>query len=97
MKVKRKRRKISKSERLLYKSMLFISIMFVVGIIFGQTTLSKMNIELEKLKNEVNNYQEDNQSLVMKINEMASLENIKKVTNEQGLVYNNDNIKVISE
>ena len=31
----------------------------------------------------------------MKINELASLENIQKVIEEEGLEYNNDNIKNI--
>ena len=47
-----------------------------------------MNSEVEK--------QEDtNQSLAMKINEMASLENIQTISKNLGLSYNNDNIKTI--
>ena len=37
----------------------------------------------------------ENESLEMKINELASLENIQKVIEEEGLEYNNDNIKNI--
>jgi len=31
----------------------------------------------------------------MKINEMASLENIQNISNDMGLAYNNENIKTI--
>ena len=33
----------------------------------------------------------------MKVNELASLEKIQQVANEQGLSYNNNNIRTISE
>ena len=36
-----------------------------------------------------------NESLAMKINEMASLENIQSVSKNLGLAYNNENIKTI--
>ena len=48
-----------------------------------------------KIKEEVSEKEELNQSLVMKINEMASLENIQNVSNDMGLAYNNDNIMTI--
>ena len=36
-----------------------------------------------------------NESLTMKVNELTSFENVKKVVEEMGLAYNNDNIIVI--
>ena len=38
-----------------------------------------------------------NASLEMKINELASLDNIQSVAYAYGLEYNNDNIRVIEE
>ena len=38
-----------------------------------------------------------NESLSMKISELASLENIESIANELGLSYNNNNIKTLSE
>ena len=43
----------------------------------------------------VKSQEDTNQSLAMKINEMASLENIQAVSESLGLAYNNDNIKTI--
>lgn len=36
-----------------------------------------------------------NESLAMKINEMASLDNIQSISRNLGLAYNNENIKTI--
>ena len=38
-----------------------------------------------------------NESLNMKINELASLDKIREVATSQGLSYNNDNIKIIDK
>lgn len=64
---------------------------------FAKNTLSSVNIEVERLAREVKNQKETNQSLTMKINELASLENINAVANQQGLAYNNGNIRIVTE
>lgn len=85
----------TKIERFLYKSFICLTILLVIGIVFGQTSLAKINLEVQKLKEQVEVKEEENQSLVMKINEMASLENIQNISNDMGLAYNNENIKTI--
>jgi len=92
---KRKGKLFTKIERFLYKSFVCLTILLIVGIVFGQTSLAKINLEVQKLKEEVQNKKEENQSLVMKINEMASLENVQNVSNDFGLAYNNENIMTI--
>lgn len=64
---------------------------------FAKNTLSSLNVEVERLQREVKNQKETNQSLTMKINELASLENINAVANKTGLAYNNGNIRIITE
>lgn len=61
----------------------------------GQAYVAKYNTEVEKLKNDVNKQQKKNQSLDMKINELASLDSLEIVAKTMGLAYNNDNIKNI--
>ena len=90
---KKKNNRVSKTERFMYKSFIFMSLILVVGIILTKATLSQVNLEVQKLNNKIKSQKEDNQSLVMKINEMVSLENIQEVSNEYGLAYINDNIK----
>ena len=64
---------------------------------FAKNTLTSVNIEVERLSRKVKNQKETNQSLTMKINELASLENINSVANKAGLAYNNGNIRIITE
>ena len=63
---------------------------------FAKITLSSINIEVEKLNKQVTKQEKTNQSLSMKINELASLENIQAVANNEGLAYNNNNIVIIN-
>ncbi len=63
---------------------------------FAKVSLSSINIEVERLDNEVSKQEKTNQSLVMKINELASLENIQEVANSEGLAYNNGNIVIVN-
>lgn len=92
---KKKGKLFTKIERFLYKSFICLTILLIIGIVFGQTSLARINLEVQKLKEHVENKKEENQSLVMKINEMASLENIQNVSNNMGLAYNNENIMTI--
>ena len=69
-----------------------MTIVLLIGIVFTSATISKMNIELQKKNNEVEVQVNTNESLAMKINEMASLENIQVVSKNLGLSYNNENI-----
>lgn len=87
----------TKVERFLYKSCMVIIVFLVIGTIFGQTMLSKINYEVEKLKDDLSEQKESNQSLVMVINEMVSLENVQTIAESMGLAYNNENIKTITE
>ena len=41
--------------------------------------------------------QKTNESLAMTINELASLTKIQEVAEQQGLSYNNNNIKTVTE
>ena len=64
---------------------------------FAKNSLSSLNIEVERLARNVKEQKEINQSLNMKINELASLENINEVANKSGLAYNNNNIRIVVE
>ena len=63
---------------------------------FAKISLSSLNIEVEKLKSTVKTQSETNQGLSMKINELASLENVNAVANNTGLAYNNGNIRIVN-
>lgn len=97
MKKNRKVNKKNRVEKRLYKCFLTIIVFLIVGIIYSRATLSKINLEIQELSGIIKDETEDNQSLVMKINEMVSLEKIQEVSDELGLAYNNENIKSVLE
>ena len=97
MKKTGKKLKLLKGEKLMY---LLLAVMFLaipVAKVCTQAILSESNIKVERLKKDINKQQRYNESLSMKISELASLENIESIANELGLSYNNDNIKTVSE
>lgn len=64
---------------------------------FAKNSLSSINVEVERLARNVKTQKETNQSLTMKINELASLENINDIASKTGLAYNNSNIRIVNE
>ena len=95
--MRKKKKGISKFEKFIYKSFVFMTVILIVGIIYSRAALGKINLEIQELSDIIKEETEDNQSLVMKINEMVSLDKIQKVSNELGLTYNNENIKSVIE
>lgn len=95
MKKKKKKKGLTKIEKFLYKSCFVIVLFLLVGIVFTSASVSKMNIELQNMSMEVESQADTNESLAMKINEMASLENIQVISRNLGLAYNDENIKTI--
>ena len=93
----KKRLKMSKFEKLLYTLALFLLVISPVSIVFSKATLSQINFEVEKQKKLIEEQERTNESLAMTINELASLTKIQEVAEEQGLSYNNNNIKTVTE
>ncbi len=92
---KKKKLKISKFEKILYVFAIIFLLLAPVSIVFTKSTLSEINFKVEKMKKEIKTQEKKNESLEMKINELASLDNIKDAIIKEGLTYNNDNIKNI--
>lgn len=92
---KKNKKKLARVESFFYKLGGIIVIALIVGVVFAQTALAKVNLEVQDLKNEVEEKENANTSLIMKINELASLESIKEVSANEGLAYNSENIKTI--
>lgn len=88
---------MSKFERLLYTLAIILLVISPVSIVFSKATLAKVNFEVEKQKKKIKSQEKTNESLSMTINELASLTKIQEVAQEQGLSYNNNNIKRVTE
>ena len=95
--MKKKKKGLTKLEKVLYKFSIGLIMLLLVGILVGQTTLSQINLDVQKLEQELEKQNNTNESLVMKINEMASLDNILTTSIEEALAYNNENIIVINK
>ncbi len=94
-KTKKKIVKMSKFEKILYVFAITLLLIAPVTIVFTKSALSEINFKVEKMKKQIATKEKTNESLEMKINELASLDNIKSVIKSEGLTYNNDNIKNI--
>ena len=97
MKKVKKKVKISKFEKLLYTLAILLIVIAPVSIVFSKATLAKVNFEVEKQKKEMDAQKKTNESLAMTIDELASLTKIQEVAQQQGLSYNNSNIKTVVE
>lgn len=97
MKKVKKRYKLSIFEKLLYSIAVFLLVIAPISIVFSKATLAEINFEVEKQKREIEVQKKTNESLAMTIDELASLTKIQEVAEEQGLSYNNNNIKTVSE
>ena len=93
----KKKVKISKFEKLIYSLACFLLVISPVSIVFSKATLAEINFEVEKQKKEIDVQKKTNESLAMTIDELASLTKIQEVAEQQGLSYNNNNIKSVVE
>ena len=95
--MKKRKVRILRGEKIVWL-FIFLSIVTTPLLhVYTKAKLSESNIQVEKLKKNIENQEKLNESLSMKINELASLDKIREVAENVGLSYNNDNIKVIED
>lgn len=93
-----KRVKLLKGEKFMFFLIAFLGfIVMPVSWVYTKALLSESNIELERVKNKINKQTNTNEALGMQIDELASIDNIQAIASENGLSYNNSNIKTIGE
>ena len=96
MKKTGKKGKLLPTDKLMILLIVLLAIFVPISTVFSKATLSKSNIEVERIKNKVAKQEDRNESLSMQVDELASLSNIQGIAKEYGLSYNNDNIIVIN-
>ncbi len=89
--------KLRALDKLMIFTIIVLGLFVPVSIVFSQATLSKSNIEVEKMRSKVEKQANSNQILSMQVDELASLSNIQDIAKEYGLSYNNDNIIIIGD
>ena len=97
MKTKKARFKITKGEKLLIMSSMFLLLTIVLVQVFCGSYEGNLNMSVEKLKYEISVQEKKNESLGMQFNELTSYDKIKDVLKEMGLSYNNENIIIVNK
>ena len=95
MKKTRKRVKIRFIDRLITTLIVILVVSSPIVVVYSKSVLSKSNIELERMKSKIEKQETMNESISIKINEIASLSNIQDIAKDYGLTYQNDNIIVV--
>ena len=89
--------KFTKFEKFLFVITFIISLSYPFMSVFAKSTLSEVNYKFESSKEEIALQSKNNESLKMKINELASLENLEEVAKKMGLSYTSNSIKTIDK
>jgi len=90
------RLKLLKGEKVIYFVFAILLVATPIISVFTKAMVSETTLKVEELKEKIEDQENINDSLNMKINELASLDKLQEVAEEQGLSYNNDNIIVIT-
>lgn len=94
---KNKKSKFSKYEITLFIITGLICLSFPFMSICAKSHLSEVSYKLESVKTEIRKQNKNNESLEMKINELASLDNLNHVAKKMGLSYTSNSIKTIKK
>lgn len=87
-----KRLKLLKGEKIMYFVIILLCVLIPILNVYTSAIVTRTNINVEELKSNIESQKEENESLSMQIDELASLENIQAIAKEYGLSYNNTNI-----
>lgn len=89
---KGKKLKLLKGEKIMYFVIVFLIALVPILNVYTSAIVTRTNIDVEELKSNIEHQKEENESLSMQIDELASLENIQAIAKEYGLSYDNTNI-----
>lgn len=95
MKKKGNKLVFTRFEKLMFFFTILLVVLFPVMSVYAKSMLSKVNYDVEEAKDEIKKLEKSNESLQMKINELASLENIEEVAESMGLSYTSDSVKTV--
>lgn len=95
--MKRKGNKLvfTRFEKSMFVFTILLIILSPVMSVCAKSILSKVNYEVEVTKEKIDDQEKNNQSLQMKINELASFDNVESVAEKEGLSYTSDSVKTI--
>ena len=85
-----------RKEKLIFAILLIVLLAIPICNVYTKAMLSESNIKLEQVKHDIRHQEKINESLKTEISELASLDKIRDVASEEGLSYQNNNIKVVT-
>ena len=92
-----KSQKNNKRDKKIFILIILVLVFSPLLQVITRAKLSEINIEVEKLKNNIEKQTKVNESVEMQINELASLDKIREIAKENGLSYKNNNITSIDK
>ena len=95
MKKKKRKLKGTRLERLLIVLTFALVLLSPVASVYAKSNLTKVNYQVEVTKEKISDEEKNNESLQMKINELASFEILETVAKQMGLSYTSNSIKTL--
>ena len=86
------RLKLLQGEKFMYFIIVLLLCIIPLFNVYTSSLVTKTNLDVEKLKNDIEKQKEENESLEMQIDELASLDNIFNIATDYGLSYDNSSI-----
>ena len=95
--MRKNKNKIPFIEVFLWGIVVLLLLAIPITSVYVKAVLSETNIALQSAKDDLEKQANTNEGLKMEINELASLDKIQLVANENGLSYNNNNVVVVEQ
>jgi len=95
---KANKKKVNKhrKEKIMFAVLILVLLAIPICNVYTKAMLSESNIKLEQVKYDIKHQERVNESLKTEISELASLDKIRDVATAEGLSYQNNNIKVVT-
>ena len=90
-----KEKKNIKRDKRLFILIVLVLVFSLLLQVITRAKLSEINIDVEKIKTNIEKQEKLNESINMQINELASLDKIRQIADKNGLSYKNNNITSI--
>ena len=93
--MKKQKQKKSKINKVVLTFSILMALIFPLFSVYSKSLLSKVNYEVEEIKEEKAEISKSNEDLKMQVNELASLSNLEEVAKQLGLNYTYNNVKIV--
>ncbi len=93
--MKKQKQKKSKINKVVLTFSILMALIFPLFSVYSKSLLSKVNYEVEEIKEEKAEILKSNEDLKMQVNELASLSNLEEVAKKLGLHYTYNNVKIV--